>query len=115
MDFDWSAGLVDRATACIPAVEPPNASDDSGKLSHDAGSDDSDAAMLTTDLAAHVRSTAQSVQLGDDPKVDAEFDRFERVAVPMADGAGLFDPTQQPVPVGVPGADWDAFVRDTPV
>ena len=44
-------------------------------------------------------------------RADREFDRFERVAEPMP-GGGWFDPTQEPVPVGISGEAWDAFVAD---
>ena len=45
-------------------------------------------------------------------KADVEWRRFLAVAEPMADGSGWFDPTAEPVPVGVPIEDWRAFERD---
>ncbi len=48
----------------------------------------------------------------DDSHADREFARFERVAKPMADGSGWFEPTREPVPAGIPIEDWRAFVRD---
>ena len=116
--FDWSANLVDRAavspdaTPCVPAVQFPNASDDLTKLSHGpgAGSDDSGVAAPTLARAAPVESIAQYARLGDDPRVDAEFDRFERVAVPMP-GGGWFDPINgsSVMPRGVLWESWKAF------
>ena len=45
-------------------------------------------------------------------KADAEFARFERVAEPMPDGSGWYDPTQEPVPAGIPIEDWQRFIDD---
>ncbi|MCZ6653210.1 MAG: hypothetical protein O7D91_09310 [Planctomycetota bacterium] len=61
-------------------------------------------------------STAPSAQVDyttRSNKVDAEFDRFARVAVPMADGSGWFDPAFGPdLPSGVSGEQWRAFEND---
>ncbi|MCH8851616.1 MAG: hypothetical protein IID41_03075 [Planctomycetes bacterium] len=63
--------------------------------------------------AAPAESIAQSTQLGDAPKVDAEFDRFFACALPTPNGLGLYDPTESPeMPAGVPIEDWRAFERD---
>ena len=43
---------------------------------------------------------------------EREFECFERVAVAMADGSGWYDPTQEPVGVGVPIEDWRKFEID---
>lgn len=49
----------------------------------------------------------------DDAKIDDEFDRFERVAEPLPDGSGWFDPAFGPeMPTGVSGESWRAFERD---
>ena len=45
-------------------------------------------------------------------KVDIEWARFISVAEPLADATGWFDPTQEPVPVGIPGEMWDRFLDD---
>ena len=49
----------------------------------------------------------------DDAKIDAEFDRFERVAQPMP-GGGLYCPVygSPTMPSGIPGERWDAFIAD---
>ena len=90
----------------------PNASDDLAKLPHGPGAGPS-VATLTPARAAPVQSIAQSTQLGDDPKVDAEFDRFEQVAEPMP-GGGWYCPVygEPEMPRGISGADWDAFIAD---
>lgn len=44
-------------------------------------------------------------------KADAEFDRFERVAVPARDG-GLRDPAEPILQRGVSGERWDSFIAD---
>ena len=46
-------------------------------------------------------------------KIDAEFDRFARVAKPTPSGQGWHDPAESPeILSGVSGESWDAFVRD---
>ena len=47
-----------------------------------------------------------------DSIADREFARFERVAVPMADGSGLRDPAEPVFQRGVSGERWDAFIAD---
>ena len=46
-------------------------------------------------------------------RCDAEFDRFAAIAKPMP-GGGWYDPIHgaPEMPSGVPGDDWDAFVRN---
>ena len=89
-----------------------NASDDLAKLPRGPGAG-SGAATLPSARAAPVESIAQTARLGDDPRVDAEFDRFARVAQPMP-GGGWYDPVNggPEMPSGVRGADWDSFVAD---
>ena len=49
----------------------------------------------------------------DDAKIDAEFDRFFACAIPTPNGLGLYDPSESlDMPSGIPGAAWDAFIRD---
>ena len=43
---------------------------------------------------------------------DAEFARFERIAVPMADGNGWRDPAEPVLRRGVTGEDWQRFIDD---
>ena len=65
-------------------------SDDLAKLPHGPGAGPG-VATPTPARAAPVGSIAQNARPGDDPNADAEFTRFERVAVPTPTG-GLRDP-----------------------
>ncbi len=49
----------------------------------------------------------------DDAKIDAEFDRFERVAEPMP-GGGWYCPVygSPQMPSGILGERWDALIAD---
>ena len=62
-----------------------------------------------SDGAASVAQAHHTTQMS---KVDIEWARFISVAEPLADGTGWFDPTQEPVPVGISGERWDKFVAD---
>ena len=71
-------------------------------------------ATPTPARTAPVESIARNARLGDDPKVDAEFDRFERVAVRTATG-GLRDPANCPAKLAkqilVGGIAWEDLER----
>ena len=101
---------IDRTLDAIKRGATTRASDDLAKLPRGPGG--SDVATLTPARAAPAESIAQSTRLGDAPKVDIEFHRFEEVAVPMADGCGLRDPSEPALRRGVTGEEWDAFVAD---
>ena len=71
--------------------------------------DDLGGSGLRSPSAASVAQVHHTTNLN---KVDAEFLRFARVAEPLPDGSGWFDPTAEPVPVGDPIEAWRAFERD---
>ncbi len=80
---------------------------------------DAPAGALTLDLLTAVKSCkAELLELltetaGVTTYADREWDRFLSVAVPTPNGLGLYDPSEPAaMPVGVPGAAWDAFVAD---
>ncbi len=75
------------------------------------------ASAMSPDLLAAVKSCKSEllellVETANASKADVEVARFSAVAQPLAGGSGWYDPTQAPVPVGVPGERWDAFVAD---
>ncbi|MCZ6654514.1 MAG: hypothetical protein O7D91_15980 [Planctomycetota bacterium] len=107
------AVLSPNDTIRVPAEQIPDAGDDLVKTPSGPGSDNSGVAEPTPARATPVHSVTKKTQVGDDPKVNAEFDRFAQVAEPMPRG-GLYCPVYgiPQMPSGVPGEQWDEFIRD---
>ena len=61
--------------------------------------------------ASSIATLAQTPADGES-RADIEFARFEKIARPMVDGSGWFDPTAEPVPASVSGEQWDQFLTD---
>ena len=108
---------ADREHDCGAIVE---ADDDQLQLSAPANTLTPSHSLLLGDLGASESRVSPNAAPGTQAhyttrsnKVDAEFARFERVARPMP-GGGLYCPVygSPQMPVGTPGADWDALVAD---